>query len=92
MSDLGNVGRPNSMKLGEDIDLDELLLDTVLFVFVLASFQFFTGVSFWGLIVQKNTRWLVMLSYLFYFIQLVIFSQWHRVDTDAPYIYVYIKM
>ena len=29
MSDLGNGGRPNSMKLGEDIDLDELLLDPV---------------------------------------------------------------
>lgn len=26
MSDLGNGGRPNSMKLGEDIDLDEFLL------------------------------------------------------------------
>ena len=38
MSDLGNGGRPNSMKLGEDIDLDELLLDPVLFVFVLSSF------------------------------------------------------
>ena len=39
MSDLGNRGRPNSMKLGENIDLDEPLLDPVLFVFVLFSFQ-----------------------------------------------------
>ena len=43
MSDLGNRGRPNSMKLGENIDLDELLLDPVLFVFVLSSFCFFRG-------------------------------------------------
>ena len=43
MSDLGNGGRPNSMKLGEDFDLDELLLDPVLFVFVLSSFHFFRG-------------------------------------------------
>ena len=40
MSDLGNGGWPNSMKLGDDIDLDELLLDPVLFVFVISSFQF----------------------------------------------------
>ena len=43
MSDLGNRGWPNSMKLGEDIDLGELLLDTALFVFVLSSFYFFRG-------------------------------------------------
>ena len=43
MSDLGNRGGPNSMKLGEDIDLDELLLNLVLFVFVLSSFQFLRG-------------------------------------------------
>ena len=43
MSDLGNGGRPNSMKLGEDFDLDELLLDPVLFVCVLSSFHFFRG-------------------------------------------------
>ena len=43
MSDLGNGGRPNSMKLGEDFDLDELLLDPALFVFVLSSFCFFRG-------------------------------------------------
>ena len=43
MSDLPNGGWPNSMKLGEDIDLDELLLDSVLFVFVLSSFNFFKG-------------------------------------------------
>ena len=43
MSDLGNGGWPNSMKLGEDIDLHELLLDPVLFVFALSSFPFFRG-------------------------------------------------
>ena len=59
MSDLGNRGWPNSMKLGENIDLDELLLESVLFVFVLSSFCFFRGaggVLFWGLRVQKNTH------------------------------------
>ena len=58
MSDLGNGGRPNSMKLGEDFDLDELLLDIQ---FYLSSFYLpFTfsggGVLFWGLRVQKNTH------------------------------------
>ena len=43
MSDLGNGGRTNSMKLGEDIDLDELLLNPVLLVLVLSSFQFLRG-------------------------------------------------
>ena len=43
MSDLGNGGPPNSMKLGEDIKLDELLLNPVLFVLVLSSFQFLRG-------------------------------------------------
>ena len=43
MSDLENGGWPNSMKLGEHIDLDELLLNPVLFVFVLSSFPFFKG-------------------------------------------------
>ena len=56
MSDLGNQGWPNSMKLGEDIDLGELLLDPALFVFVPSSFHFFRGVLFWGPRVQKNTR------------------------------------
>ena len=58
MSDLGNRGWPNSMKLGEDIDLGELLLDPALFVFVLSSFHFYRGggVLFWGLRLQKNTR------------------------------------
>ena len=55
MSDLGNGAWPNSIKLGEDIDRDELLLDPLLFVFVLSSFQFFRGVPFWGLRVQKNS-------------------------------------
>ena len=56
MSDLENRGGPNSMKLGGGIDLDELLLNPVLFAFVLPSFQFFRGggVLFWGLRVQKN--------------------------------------
>ena len=31
MSDLGNGGWPNSMKLGEDIDLDDLYLNPVFF-------------------------------------------------------------
>ena len=49
MSDLRNRGWPNSMKLGENIDLDELLLDPVLFVFVLPSFCFFRGWSYFGI-------------------------------------------
>ena len=36
------------MKLGEDIELNELLLDSVLFVFVLSSFNFFGGGGGWG--------------------------------------------
>ena len=48
MSDLGNRGRPNSMKLGGGIDLDKLLLNPVLFAFVLPSFQFFRGGPFLG--------------------------------------------
>ena len=43
VSDHGNRGWPNSMKLGEDIDLGELLLDPALFVFVQSSFHFFKG-------------------------------------------------
>ena len=55
MSDLGNRGRPNAMKLGGDIDLDELLLNPVLFVFVLPSFQFFRGGgSFFGVSEYKK--------------------------------------
>ena len=53
MSDLGTGGWPNSMKLGEDIDLDELLLNPVLFVFILSPFQFFRGSPFLGL---KSTK------------------------------------
>ena len=56
MSDLGNGGGPNSMKLGEDIDLDELLLNPVLFVFILSSFQFFRGSPLLKLQSTKNTR------------------------------------
>ena len=56
MSDLGNRGRPNSMKLGENIDLDELLL----IQFYLPSFYLpiaFSGVVlFRGLRLQKNTH------------------------------------
>ena len=48
VSDLGNGGWPNSMKLGEDIHLDELLLNPVLFVFILSSFQFFRGCPLLG--------------------------------------------
>jgi len=48
VSDLGNGGWPNSMKLGEDIDLDELLLNPVLVVFILSSFQFFMGGTILG--------------------------------------------
>ena len=43
MSDLGNGGPPNSMKLGEDIDLDELLQKNGLFHFVSACLQFSGG-------------------------------------------------
>ena len=43
MSDFGNGGWPNSIKLGEDIHLDDLLLNPALFVFILSSFQFFRG-------------------------------------------------
>ena len=53
MSDLGNRGSPNSMKLDENIDLDELLLDPVLFVFVLSPFCFFRG-SYSGVSEYKN--------------------------------------
>ena len=44
MSDLGNGGCPNSMKLGEDIDLDELLQKQSLFDFVNGCLQFSRGV------------------------------------------------
>ena len=54
MSDLGNGGRPNSMKLGEDIDLDELLLNPVLFVVVLSSFLIFQGESHFGVSEYKK--------------------------------------
>ena len=55
MSDLGNGGRPNSMKLGEDIDLDELLLNPVLFVVALSSFQFLKGSPILGSQSTKKT-------------------------------------
>ena len=54
MSDPGNGGWPNSMKLGDDIDLDELFLNPVLFVFTLSSFQFFRG-SHFGVSEYKKT-------------------------------------
>ena len=53
MSDLGNGGWPNSMKLGKDIDLDELLLNPVLFVFILSFFQLFRGSPLLG---SKSTQ------------------------------------
>ena len=57
MSDLGNGGWRNSMKLGDGIGLDKLVLDPILFVFALSSFHFLGGgVLFWGLIVQKSTH------------------------------------
>ena len=55
MSDLENGGRPNSMKLGVDFDLDELLLNPVLFVLVLSSFQFLRGSPILGS-QSENTR------------------------------------
>jgi len=48
VSDLGNGGWPNSMKLGEDIDLDELLLNPV---------------PFWGLRVHKKPIWKLTFEY-----------------------------
>ena len=48
VSDFGNGGWPNSMNFGEDIDLDELLLNPFLFVFVLFSFQCFRGGTILG--------------------------------------------
>ena len=54
MSDLGNGGQPNSMKLGEGVDLDELLLNPVLFVVVLSSFQFLRGSPILGSQSTKN--------------------------------------
>ena len=62
MSDLGNGGRPNSMKLGEDIDLDEFLLDPVLFVFVPSSFQFFRGSPILGSQSRKRVNFQVPLQ------------------------------
>ena len=44
------------MKLGEDIDLDELLLNPILFVVFLASFQFLRGESHFGVSEYKKTR------------------------------------
>ena len=55
MSDLGNGGWPNSMKLGEDINLDELLLNPVLLVLVLSSFQFLKGSPILGFSQYKKT-------------------------------------
>ena len=55
MSDLGNGGWPNSTKHGEDIVLDELLLNPVLFVVVLSSFQFLRGSPILGSQSTKKT-------------------------------------
>jgi len=54
VSDLGNEGWPNSMKLGEDIDLDELLQKHILFEFVSGCLQFSRGVPFRGPKSPKN--------------------------------------
>ena len=55
MSDLGNEGRPNSMKLGKDIGLDELLQNHSLVDFVTGCLQFFgEEVRFRGPNYQKN--------------------------------------
>jgi len=54
--DLGNGGRPNSMKLGQDIDLDVLLQKHSLFHFVNGCLQFSgEGVPFRGPKSPKNT-------------------------------------
>ena len=55
VSDLRTRGWPNSTEFGEDINLDELLLDPVLFVFVLSSFCFFQGGSYFGVSEYKKT-------------------------------------
>ena len=60
MSDLGNRGRTNSMKFGEDIDLDELLLNPVLFVVVLSSFQFLRESPILG---SQSTKLIVLYLY-----------------------------
>ena len=44
------------MILGEDTDFDELLLDSVLFVFVLSSFNFSRGGPILGSQSTKNTH------------------------------------
>ena len=56
MSDLGNRGRPNAMKLGGDIDLDELLLKSSFICLRSTFLSIFQGggVLFWGLRVQKK--------------------------------------
>ena len=54
MSDLRNEGWPNSMKLGKDIDLDELLKKQSLVDFVSACLQFSRGVPFRGPKSPKN--------------------------------------
>jgi len=48
VSDLGNGDWPNSMKLGEDIDLDEILQNHSLVVFVIGCLQFSGGVPLRG--------------------------------------------
>ena len=51
----GKSGWPNSLKLGEHIDLDELFLNPVLFVSILSSFPFFLAGSHFGASEYKKT-------------------------------------
>ena len=56
MSDLGNRGWPNSMKLGENIDLDELLLDLFYLSSCYLPFAFSGGGgSYFGVSEYKKT-------------------------------------
>jgi len=54
MSDLGNGGWPNSMKLGEDINLDELLKSRVWLTLYVLVCNFPGGVPFRGPKSPKN--------------------------------------
>ena len=65
MSDLGNRGWTNSMKLGEDIDLDKRLQDPVSFVFILSSFILSSshrGGSYFGVLEYRKQSYESKLS------------------------------
>ena len=62
MSDLGNRGWSNSVNVGEDIDLGELLLDRASFTFVPSSFHFFRGGPILGFQNTKNHPYECQLS------------------------------